>query len=172
MMDDSCAPSIQEASSSEELTGHQREQKEEELFIQSGKLKTDNMSQSGKNLFVCTHCDNAFSRAGLKRHKHLLAAETLLLNTLGKRAVSASSKVKRHTLFHSEGKSFVCNQCDKAFSWACHLKTHILSHTGEKLFVCNQCDKALSQASHLKTQMLSHTGEKMFVCNQCDKVFS
>ena len=70
MMDDSCAPSNQEASISEELTRHQMEQ--EELLTQSGKLKTDNMSHSDKNLFVCTHCDKAFDRSTLKIHKLLL----------------------------------------------------------------------------------------------------
>ena len=76
-MADSCIQSDEEASSSGELTRHQRSQ-EEELFIESGKLTTGNLSDSGEKLFVCTHCDQAFNRSALKRHKILLAEETLL----------------------------------------------------------------------------------------------
>ena len=107
-MADTCILSDEEASISGELTRHQRSQEEEELFTQSGKLKIDNMSHSGKNLFVCTHCDKAFNMSALKRHKFVLA------------------------------KLFACTLCTYYASSLSDLKKHNLTHTGEKLFSCKK----------------------------------
>jgi hypothetical protein len=53
-------------------------------------------------------------------------------------------------------KSFVCVDCDKAFSQSSNLTSHQRTHSGEKPFLCVDCDKAFSHASTLRTHQRTH----------------
>ena len=65
-------------------------------------------------------------------------------------------------------KSYECNQCDYASSYAHHLRRHLKTHSGEKSNKCNQCDFASSDAGSLRRHLKTHSGEKPKKCDQCD----
>ena len=50
---------------------------------------------------------------------------------------AASNNLRKHAK-----KSYKCNQCDFASSYASALRTHLKKHSGEKPNKCNQCDFA------------------------------
>ena len=71
-------------------------------------------------------------------------------------------------------KSFVCPECDRAFSLKCNLKTHISAvHMKLKKFVCGECDSSFSQKGNLNKHVTAvHLKLKKFVCGECDHAFT
>ena len=102
----------------------------------------------------------------LDKAQHTVAMEQNLENyDLGLN--NANVKIlKKNT--YSVIKSYKCNQCGFASSYAGNLRRHLKTHSGEKQNKCNQCDFASSHADNLRTHLKMHSGEKSNKCNQCD----
>ncbi|NXO33263.1 ZN142 protein, partial [Locustella ochotensis] len=68
---------------------------------------------------------------------------------------------------HQEARSFICEQCGKAFKTRFLLKTHLKKHSEEKPYVCNACGRAFRWAAGLRHHYLTHTDEHPFFCRYC-----
>ncbi|NWT05950.1 ZN142 protein, partial [Mionectes macconnelli] len=68
---------------------------------------------------------------------------------------------------HQEARSFICEQCGKAFKTRFLLKTHLKKHSEEKPYVCNACGRAFRWAAGLRHHYLTHTNEHPFFCRYC-----
>ncbi|NXC20466.1 ZN142 protein, partial [Corythaeola cristata] len=68
---------------------------------------------------------------------------------------------------HREARSFICEQCGKAFKTRFLLKTHLKKHSEEKPYVCNTCGRAFRWAAGLRHHYLTHTNEHPFFCRYC-----
>lgn len=68
---------------------------------------------------------------------------------------------------HQEARSFICEQCGKAFKTRFLLKTHLKKHSEEKPYVCNTCGRAFRWAAGLRHHYLTHTNEHPFFCRYC-----
>ncbi|NXA32765.1 ZN142 protein, partial [Eudromia elegans] len=68
---------------------------------------------------------------------------------------------------HREARSFMCEQCGKAFKTRFLLKTHLKKHSEEKPYVCNACGRAFRWAAGLRHHYLTHTNEHPFFCRYC-----
>ncbi|XP_065527663.1 zinc finger protein 142 isoform X2 [Lathamus discolor] len=68
---------------------------------------------------------------------------------------------------HQEARSFICEQCGKAFKTRFLLKTHLKKHSEEKPYVCNVCGRAFRWAAGLRHHYLTHTNEHPFFCRYC-----
>ncbi|NXQ99793.1 ZN142 protein, partial [Sagittarius serpentarius] len=68
---------------------------------------------------------------------------------------------------HREARSFICEQCGKAFKTRFLLKTHLKKHSEEKPYVCNACGRAFRWAAGLRHHYLTHTNEHPFFCRYC-----
>ncbi|XP_064021183.1 zinc finger protein 142 isoform X2 [Pogoniulus pusillus] len=68
---------------------------------------------------------------------------------------------------HREARSFICEQCGKAFKTRFLLKTHLKKHSEEKPYVCNACGRAFRWAAGLRHHYLTHTNEHPFFCRHC-----
>ena len=68
-------------------------------------------------------------------------------------------------------KPFICEFCEKTFSWKDLLNVHQRIHTKEKPFKCEDCGKIFSQKSHLNVHGRIHTGKKPFKYDICEKTF-
>lgn len=68
---------------------------------------------------------------------------------------------------HRDARSFICEQCGKAFKTRFLLKTHLKKHSEEKPYVCNACGRAFRWAAGLRHHYLTHTNEHPFFCRYC-----
>uniref|UniRef100_H3BDA5 Zinc finger protein 142 n=1 Tax=Latimeria chalumnae TaxID=7897 RepID=H3BDA5_LATCH len=68
---------------------------------------------------------------------------------------------------HSDTRSFICEQCGKAFKTRFLLKTHLKKHSEEKPYVCNVCFRGFRWAAGLRHHYLTHTNEHPFFCRHC-----
>ncbi|XP_044294332.1 zinc finger protein 142 isoform X2 [Varanus komodoensis] len=68
---------------------------------------------------------------------------------------------------HREARSFICEQCGKAFKTRFLLKTHLKKHSEEKPYVCNVCFRGFRWAAGLRHHYLTHTNEHPFFCRYC-----
>ncbi|XP_061465289.1 zinc finger protein 142 isoform X2 [Rhineura floridana] len=68
---------------------------------------------------------------------------------------------------HREARSFICEQCGKAFKTRFLLKTHLKKHSEEKPYVCNVCCRGFRWAAGLRHHYLTHTNEHPFFCRYC-----
>nr|XP_005279772.3 zinc finger protein 142 [Chrysemys picta bellii] len=68
---------------------------------------------------------------------------------------------------HRDTRSFICEQCGKAFKTRFLLKTHLKKHSEEKPYVCNVCHRGFRWAAGLRHHYLTHTNEHPFFCRYC-----
>uniref|UniRef100_A0A8C8VNK1 Zinc finger protein 142 n=1 Tax=Pelusios castaneus TaxID=367368 RepID=A0A8C8VNK1_9SAUR len=68
---------------------------------------------------------------------------------------------------HRETRSFICEQCGKAFKTRFLLKTHLKKHSEEKPYVCNVCCRGFRWAAGLRHHYLTHTNAHPFFCRYC-----
>ncbi|XP_041433227.1 zinc finger protein 142 isoform X2 [Xenopus laevis] len=75
-------------------------------------------------------------------------------------------RVHRETR-HREVRSFICEQCGKAFKTRFLLKTHMRKHSEEKPYVCNLCQSSFRWPAGLRHHYLTHTNQHPFFCQYC-----
>ncbi|XP_063789966.1 zinc finger protein 142 isoform X2 [Pseudophryne corroboree] len=75
-------------------------------------------------------------------------------------------RVHRETR-HRDVRSFICEQCGKAFKTRFLLKTHLKKHSEEKPYVCNMCQRGFRWAAGLRHHYLTHTNQQPFFCQYC-----
>ncbi|XP_068003019.1 transcription factor E4F1 isoform X3 [Melanerpes formicivorus] len=68
-------------------------------------------------------------------------------------------------------KSYVCPQCNEAFSEAASLETHIRGHLDYKPFKCEECGKEFTKGYLLKRHQEVHVNERRFRCGECGKLY-
>ncbi|KAM6464485.1 zinc finger protein 142 isoform 2-T2 [Liasis olivaceus] len=68
---------------------------------------------------------------------------------------------------HRDARSFICEQCGKAFKTRFLLKTHLKKHSEEKPYICNVCYRGFRWAAGLRHHYLIHTNEHPFFCRFC-----
>ncbi|XP_071617546.1 transcription factor E4F1 isoform X2 [Heliangelus exortis] len=68
-------------------------------------------------------------------------------------------------------KSYVCPQCDEAFSEAASLEAHIKGHLDYKPFKCEECGKEFTKGYLLKKHQEVHVNERRFRCGECGKLY-
>ncbi|KAG8432271.1 hypothetical protein GDO86_016785 [Hymenochirus boettgeri] len=68
---------------------------------------------------------------------------------------------------HREVRSFICEQCGKAFKTRFLLKTHMKKHSEEKPYVCNLCQRSFRWPAGLRHHYLTHTNQHPFFCQFC-----
>ncbi|XP_068102146.1 zinc finger protein 142 [Hyperolius riggenbachi] len=75
-------------------------------------------------------------------------------------------RVHRETR-HREVRSFICEQCGKAFKTRFLLKTHLKKHSEDKPYVCNVCQRGFRWPAGLRHHYLTHTNQQPFFCQHC-----
>ncbi|KAG8544856.1 hypothetical protein GDO81_021722, partial [Engystomops pustulosus] len=75
-------------------------------------------------------------------------------------------RVHRETR-HRDVRSFICEQCGKAFKTRFLLKTHLKKHSEEKPYVCNVCQRGFRWPAGLRHHYLTHTNQQPFFCQYC-----
>ncbi|XP_069838345.1 zinc finger protein 142 isoform X2 [Dendropsophus ebraccatus] len=75
-------------------------------------------------------------------------------------------RVHRETR-HRDVRSFICEQCGKAFKTRFLLKTHLKKHSEEKPYICNVCQRGFRWPAGLRHHYLTHTNQQPFFCHYC-----
>ncbi|XP_029460967.1 LOW QUALITY PROTEIN: zinc finger protein 142 [Rhinatrema bivittatum] len=68
---------------------------------------------------------------------------------------------------HQDARTFICEQCGKAFKTRFLLKTHLKKHSEDKPYVCNVCLRNFRWAAGLRHHYLIHTKQHPFYCRFC-----
>ncbi|KAM4626597.1 zinc finger protein 142 [Discoglossus pictus] len=76
-------------------------------------------------------------------------------------------RVHRETR-HRETRSFICEQCGKAFKTRFLLKTHHKKHSEEKPYICGVCQRGFRWPAGLRHHYLTHTNQQPFFCQYCN----
>lgn len=94
-----------------------------------------------------------------------------------KPVVKEKKKRKPVHIKKEDDGSYICSDCNQAFTQKGNLTTHIKNtHNGEKTYnhKCPTCDRAFTLKSNLKSHMLTHTPQKPFICDApgCGKAYT
>ncbi|XP_068577001.1 zinc finger protein 37-like [Cebidichthys violaceus] len=135
-------------------------------------LKTSSDPQTGKALFQCGTCGEAFKfRSHFYKHLRTHSDEKSHSCSFCGKSFSKISSLKAHKKIHTSDKPHSCKTCGKDFRRSQHLIAHMRTHTGEKPYSCKTCGKDFQYRSYLIVHMRTHTGEKLFPCKTCGKDF-
>ena len=58
-----------------------------------------------------------------------------------------------HKKLHEGKQPYICEVCEKRFSWASNFKRHSLIHRGEKPFKCEYCGQSFGAKCDMKTHI-------------------
>ncbi|CAG0889940.1 unnamed protein product [Cyprideis torosa] len=131
--------------------------------------------EMAQNKYSCQEaaCDAAFPKLILlRRHRrdyHPPSKESLTCSFCGLQ-LKSKFNLKSHLLIHTGTKSFLCEECGRAFLRRRPLQEHIAAmHSVKRQFPCpeNECDKSYVRSVDLDNHLRSHRGEKPFVCEFC-----
>lgn len=133
-----------------------------------------NTNEVLKNIFMCKHCDKAYTRLEdcdyheTKEHDSLNPNKCSLCPQLfGNRNVM----IMHIKEFHLSDKPYICVECEKGFGRRSDLKKHTIVHTGVRPYVCPVCHKNFSRNTNLTKHLRIHSGHKPFVCPNCPRSF-
>lgn len=129
--------------------------------------------RSNCNIFTCYVCEREFPlRYYLVAHMRTHHEKFLRHQcpTCGRR-LRTFGQLTQHLKTH-EGKTFTCDQCNKAFPYYAKLRNHMGCHKTELNFKCNICSKAFKLRKYLKRHMAVHNNVKKYVCRFCGACFN
>ncbi|KAK0068784.1 zinc finger protein 708 [Biomphalaria pfeifferi] len=108
----------------------------------------------------------------IKKKDPDLTSENNYVCEICNKSFSYKGSWKTHKVIHLKEKPYSCDVCHKTFSFKGNLKTHKAIHLEDRPYKCGLCSKAFAQSGELKRHLLMHTGEKPYLCDICSKAFS
>ncbi|KAM6943907.1 uncharacterized protein PEZ65_001829 [Lycodopsis pacificus] len=134
--------------------------------------KTYSDPQTGKSLFQCDTCGEAFKfRSHFDKHLRTHSDEKSHSCSFCEKRFSKISSLKAHEKIHTSEKPHSCKTCGQEFRHRGSMLVHMRTHTGEKPYSCKTCGKDFGQSAHLISHMRTHTGEKPHSCKTCGQEF-
>lgn len=89
-----------------------------------------------------------------------------------RKAFATDARLKRHgDTVHSSERRFFCSICRTGFTRHEHLKRHVLVHYNERPHKCQLCSKAFARKEYLNRHLFIHSGETPISCDYCDRKF-
>ena len=83
----------------------------------------------------------------------------------------ASGKLDAKDQYRFENHRFICNVCEKSFSYLSALRRHFRKHTGESLHHCQACGKGFTRRDMLLSHHYAMHTYAVFRCTECMKEF-
>ena len=82
------------------------------------------------------------------------------------------SNVEKHSVIHSDVKTFQCHQCGRKFAQANGLRSHVRSCLEQRSYLCDICGAKFNHLQSMKNHRRLHTGEKPHQCHDCGAKFT
>lgn len=124
--------------------------------------------------FTCDICQKGFTAiVNLRRHMDFIHRKLRVECKLCGKSLKNSGCLMAHMkIMHTTvTRSFLCDECGKAFHNLQLLEKHQRIHTGERPFACTVCNYKSARSEWLKVHMTTHSTERPFKCTECDKCF-
>ena len=135
----------------------------QKLYPQNNEVDNEERIQTSEtsNRIEVTSSSSQVANDPKKRH---------LCHICGKAFIS-KSKLKQHSVCHSDERPLECEYCGKRFKLEEARHRHGLIHTKNWPHKCNKCDKGFYSPKELAVHMNKHTGKRPFKCCRCLKTF-
>ena len=135
----------------------------QKLYPQNNEVDNEERIQTSEtsNRIEVTSSSSQVANDPKKRH---------LCHICGKAFIS-KSKLKQHSVCHSDERPLECEYCGKRFKLEEARHRHGLIHTKNWPHKCNKCDKGFYSPKELAVHMNKHTGKRPFKCGRCLKTF-
>lgn len=156
-------------------------------FKQSASLRRHlSLVHSTKERVQCAYCKRTYSsKDSLRTHMMIKHSKEISAEEVTKKyvcsvcglAFTTPSRLKYHSIKHSDARDFYCVECDKSFKSEYILKNHLktaLIHVNYKELplACSHCDKRFSsQRDVTRHTNRIHLNVKPYECDKCDKAY-
>lgn len=136
------------------------------------KLLSSNLYTS--KTYICKFCGKKLSAyQSLINHERIHTGEMPFSCSICHKSFRSYTSRWNHMQRHQKG-NFVCEQCDKCFSYKQNLLKHIETHLPmeARKYQCVVCNKKFLRNSHLSIHKLIHEGIRPFKCDMCSLSFT
>ena len=75
--------------------------------------------------------------------------------------------LQKHSSSHSDGKKYLCDECEYSTPWVGSFRDHKRKHSGDLLY-CQQCEFTTTSTRSIEKHKESVHGEAKYLCEMCD----
>ena len=75
--------------------------------------------------------------------------------------------LQKHSSSHSDGKKYLCDECEYSTPWVRSFQDHKRKHSGD-LLCCEQCEFTTTSTRSIEKHKESVHGEAKYLCEMCD----
>lgn len=144
-----------------------------QVHVISKRCEQSSRRKDVEKKYICDYCNKKYGCKGtLRVHIQFEHENTYhhICSWCGKK-FSSLSKLKAHSVKHTQEKNFSCEICGGCYVTKESLLYHTRTHTGEKPYQCEHCNQRFLSASRRSEHIRRHHMEPTLECDVCHTKF-